>query len=186
LSAALLIGLAATLLALLTLVGLALRGGLYRRIHQPGFLRELRDALARAKVAALASQDQLLPPPEALASGAAFVLAPGLAVVYTVRSEQDQLVHHLSISYRGGGFARAAAAYLASAICHLLRPQGPVALGVAESGVYHLQFVLEPDAHAAYAAEPLAELDEPAEQQLAAAAREQSGGFLEGLVQVQS
>lgn len=151
------------------------RSRLYARIYTPAYLRELRAGLERAKASALGALGQERSAEELLSSGSAFITGPGLALAYTIfdraagagpggapgdEAAADRFEHHLSLSYRGGGFALSAAAFLVAAIRRLLDPQADVQVAVAPSGVYHLVFHLYEAQHGAYAQRPLRTLEE--------------------------
>ncbi len=149
------------------------RWTLYARIYSPDFVRELQGGLARAKGSALAATGQQLPPEQLLAAGSAFVTKPGLAFVYTItesgeagaetaRRGPSRSEHLLSISYQGGWFARSAAGYVAALLRRLLQlaMQTETSLAQASSGVFYFSFQLSPQEYAAYAAHPVAALDE--------------------------
>lgn len=149
----------------------ARRWSLYVRLYSPAFVRALQAGIERAKASALAAVGREVKPEELLASGSAFVTPSGLAFVYTISehgagavpgqpgAEADSgphVRHVVSLSYRGGFFARSAAAFVAAMLRRLLlTPQTDTTLSLAESGVYYFVFNLSPEAQAEYAARPV-------------------------------
>lgn len=126
----------------------------YGRLHAVEFLAEMHEHLARAKAAAL--EPGADPRRDPMSAGNAFVTSLGFLFLYTVASRDGEFEHHLSMSYRGGPFARSAAAFLAAEVRALLGVRDArFQLGEASSGVYHFVFWLDAAAHAGFAAKPL-------------------------------
>jgi len=128
----------------------------YARIFGPEHLLELRRGLAGAKTAALARAGDK-PPADPFADGSAFLTSADIAVFYTIaKAPAGGFEHHVSMSYRGGFFARAAAGYLAAVIRRLLDVRSSqCVLAASTSGVYHLIFSLSAEEHASFAAQPV-------------------------------
>lgn len=126
----------------------------YGRLHAVEFLAELAEHLARAKAAAL--EPGADPRRDPLSAGNAFVTSLGFLFLYTVTPRDAEFEHHVSISYRGGPFARSAAAFLAAEVRALLGvKEARFELGEASSGVYHFVFWLDAASQAAFAARRL-------------------------------
>lgn len=127
----------------------------YGRLHAVQFLGELREHLARAKAAAL--EPGADPRRDPMAAGNAFVTSLGFLFLYTVAPRDGEFEHHISMSYRGGWFARSAAGFLAATIRILFGvTDARCKLAEAKSGVFHFVFWLDGKAHEAFAARPLA------------------------------
>ena len=162
------------LVAALFVYLVARRWSLYVRLYSPAFVRALQAGIARAKASALGAVGRQVPPEELLASGSAFVTPAGLALVYTIASHGAGTVpgqpgaeadagphfrHVVSLSYRGGSFARSAAAFVAAMLRRLLlSPQTDTELSLSERGVYYFVFDLSPEAQAEYAARRVADV----------------------------
>ncbi|UQA62771.1 hypothetical protein [Polyangium aurulentum] len=129
----------------------------YDRIFAPDHVIELRRGLAGAKTAALARAGEK-PAADPFADGSAFLTSADIAIFYTVaKAPAGGFEHHVSMSYRGGFFARAAAGYLAAVIRRLLDlTTSQCVLAASTSGVYHLIFSLSAEEHARFAAQPVA------------------------------
>lgn len=78
-----------------------------------------------------------------------FITSAGLAFLYSVRSEGEEQVHHLSLSYFGQPLAYAAATVFLAFTARLLRV-APERLAVSRSrqGIYHASFRLGAAEHA--------------------------------------
>lgn len=119
------------------------------------------------------------PPADPFAEGNAFLTSADIAVVYTVAKDGDDgHEHHVSLSYRGGPFARAAGGFLAAAIRRLLGVGEPCVLAVSNSGVYHLIFQVPAAEEARYAARSVPALDEEAARALLGMAMDERGPLL--------
>lgn len=151
----------------------------YGRIFGPEHLLELRRGLAQAREVALASAGEK-PAADPFAAGSAFLTSAGIAVFYTVaRAPAGGFEHHVSMSYRGGFFARAAAGYLAAVIRHLLEVDlAQCVLAASTSGVYHLIFSLSTEEHARFAARPVADPSPQAAPALCTKAMAERDAFL--------
>ncbi|MRG95265.1 hypothetical protein [Polyangium spumosum] len=158
---------------------LVLKRPRYDRLFSPDHLMELSRGLGRAKEAALGRVGKG-PPADPFAEGNAFVTSADIAVVYTVaKAGEDGHEHHVSLSHRGGPFARAAAGFLAAAIRRLLGvAEAPGVLAVSSSGVYHLIFQVPAAEEARFAARSVPELDEEAARALLGAAMDERGDLL--------
>ncbi|MDI1429297.1 hypothetical protein [Polyangium sorediatum] len=159
---------------------LAMKRPRYDRLFSPDHLMELSHGLGRAKEAALAGVG-LAPPADPFAAGNAFITSADIAIAYTVarEGEEDGHEHHVSMSYRGGAFARAAGGFLAAAILRLLGvEEKPNVLAVSNSGVYHLVFKIPAAEEARFAAKSVPVLDEEAAQALLGTAMDERGPLL--------
>ncbi|HVK65562.1 MAG TPA: hypothetical protein VM694_13860 [Polyangium sp.] len=159
---------------------LAMKRPRYDRLFSPDHLMELSRGLGRAKEAALAGAGKG-PPADPFAEGNAFVTSADIAIVYTIAKEGEENghEHHVSMSYRGGAFARAAGGYLAAAILRLLGvEEKPNALAVSNSGVYHLIFKIPAAEEARFAAKTVPALDEEAARALLGTAMDERGPLL--------
>lgn len=152
----------------------------YDRLFSPDHLMEISRGLGRAKEAALAGAGRGSPA-DPFAEGNAFLTSADIAVVYTVAKadEKDGHEHHVSLSYRGGAFARAAGGFLAAAILRLLGvEEKPCVLAVSNSGVYHLIFKIPAAEESRFAAKAVPALDEEAARALVGTAMDERGALL--------
>jgi hypothetical protein len=151
----------------------------YDRIFGPDHLLELRRGLAQAKAAALARAGEKAPA-DPFAAGSAFLTSAGIAVFYTVaNAPAGGFEHHVSMSYRGGHFARAAAGYLAAVIRRLLEVNpAECVLAASTSGVYHFIFSLSAEEHARFSARPVADPGPEAAPALCAEAMQERPALL--------
>lgn len=151
----------------------------YDRLFSPEHLIELSRGLGRAKSTALGRVGES-PPADPFAEGNAFVTSANIAVVYTVaQAGEDGHEHHVSLSFRGGALARAAAGFLAAAICRLLGlGETQRVLAVSNSGVYHLIFQVLAADEARFAARAVPKLDDAAARKLVVVAMEDRGPLL--------
>ncbi|WP_438013783.1 hypothetical protein WMF18_22925 [Sorangium sp. So ce315] len=149
------------------------------RLFSPDHLIELSRGLGRAKSTALGRVGGG-PPADPFAEGHAFITSADIAVVYTVaQAGEDGHEHHVSLSFRGGALARAAAGFLAAAICRLLGlGETQRVLAVSNSGVYHLIFQVLAADEARYAARAVPKLDDASARRLAGVAMEDRGPLL--------
>ncbi len=126
----------------------------YGQLFGIEFLEELRTHLARAKAAAL--EPGADPRRDPMSAGNGFVTSLGFLFLYTVTPRDGEFEHHVSMSYRGGPFARGAAAFLAAAVRGLFGVgDARCQLGEAGSGVYHFVFWLDGAAQQAFIARTL-------------------------------
>ncbi|XXT14751.1 hypothetical protein WME94_31345 [Sorangium sp. So ce429] len=151
----------------------------YDPLFSPDHLIELSRGLGRAKNTALGRVGGG-PPADPFAEGNAFITSADIAVVYTVaQAGEDGHEHHVSLSFRGGVFARAAAGFLAAAICRLLGPgETQRVLAVSNSGVYHLTFQVPAADEAQFAARAVPKLDNASARRLVDVAMEDRGPLL--------
>jgi hypothetical protein len=151
----------------------------YDRLFSPNHLIELSRGLGRAKVAALGRVGEG-PPADPFAEGSGFITSADIAVVYTVaKAGEGGHEHHVSLSFRGGAFARAAAGFLAAAICRLLGlGETPCVLAVSNSGIYHLIFQVPAADEARFAARSVPKLDESSARRLVGVAMDDRGPLL--------
>lgn len=154
----------------------------YDRMFSPDHLIELSRGLGRAKDTALRRVGEG-PPADPFAEGNAFITSADIAVVYTVaEAGKDGREHHVSLSFRGGALARAAAGFLAAAICRLLGlGEMQRVLAVSNSGVYHLIFQVSSADEARFAAQSVQKLDDASARRLVGVAIEDRGPLLSRL-----
>lgn len=152
------------------LIVLAIASGpSYRKMYAPEHMIELAQKLGLAKASALANvlseQDADAPPDptEQVRRGSAFVTSVGLAVVYTVSRSEHNLQHHISLSYRGGPFARASATLLLTYL-HGVLEFGDCACNLtqSETGIFHFVALMNEQQHEAFACHPV-RIPEPSE-----------------------
>jgi len=159
---------------------LVLKRPRYERLFSPDHLMEISRGLGRAKEAALGRIGKG-PPADPFAEGNAFITSADIAIVYTVAKagEEDGHEHHVSLSYRGGAFARAAGGFLAAAIRRLLGVEDhSCVLAVSNSGVYHFIFRIPSAEEARFAARTVPALDEEAARELLGVAMDDRGPLL--------
>ncbi|CAN94351.1 hypothetical protein predicted by Glimmer/Critica [Sorangium cellulosum So ce56] len=151
----------------------------YDRLFSPDHLIELSRGLGRAKDTAL-KRPGGGPPADPFAEGNAFITSAEIAVVYTVAEAGEAgREHHVSLSFRGGALARAAAGFLAAAIRRLLGlGEMPCVLAASKSGVYHLIFQVPAAEEARFAARSVPKLDDASAQRLVGVAMEDRGPLL--------
>ncbi|WP_437994423.1 hypothetical protein [Sorangium sp. So ce145] len=151
----------------------------YDRLFSPDHLIELSRGLGRAKDTAL-KRPGGGPPADPFAEGNAFITSAEIAVVYTVAEVGEAgREHHVSLSFRGGALARAAAGFLAAAIRRLLGlGEMPCVLAASKSGVYHLIFQVPAAEEARFAARSVPKLDDASAQRLVGVAMEDRGPLL--------
>ncbi len=151
----------------------------YGRLFSPDHLMEISHGLGRAKEAALGLAGKG-PPADPFAEGNAFVTSADIAVVYTIaKAGEGGHEHHVSLSHRGGPFARAAGGFLAAALRRLLGVvETPCVLAASNSGVYHLIFQISAQDLPRFAARPVPALDEDAARALFGMAMEERGPLL--------
>ncbi|XXY53410.1 hypothetical protein WME91_19965 [Sorangium sp. So ce269] len=149
------------------------------RLFSPDHLIELSRGLGRAKDAALGRVGGG-PPADPFAEGNAFITSADIAVVYTVaKAGKDGHEHHVSLSRRGGAFARAGGGFLAAAIRRLLGlGETACVLAVSNSGVYHLIFQVPAAEEARFAARSVPTLDEASARKLVGVAMDERGPLL--------
>ncbi|HTN85157.1 MAG TPA: hypothetical protein VL242_15770 [Sorangium sp.] len=149
------------------------------RLFSPDHLIELSRGLGRAKNTALGRAGGG-PPADPFAEGSAFITSADIAVVYTVAQPgEDGHEHHVSLSFRRGAFARAAAGFLAASICRLLDlGETQRVLAVSNSGVYHLIFKVPAADEARFAARAVPKLDDASARRLVGVAMEERGTLL--------
>jgi hypothetical protein len=149
------------------------------RLFSPDHLIELSRGLGRARDTALKRPGEG-PPADPFAEGNAFITSADIAVVYTVgEAGEAGREHHVSLSFRGGALARAAAGFLAAAICRLLGlGETQRVLAVSKSGVYHLIFQVPAADEARFAARSVPKLDDAAARRLVGVAMEDRGPLL--------
>ncbi|WP_437767107.1 hypothetical protein WMF27_20915 [Sorangium sp. So ce281] len=151
----------------------------YDRLFSPDHLIELSRGLGRAKDTAL-KRPGGGPPADPFAEGNAFITSADIAVVYTVAEAGEAgREHHVSLSFRGGALARAAAGFLAAALCRLLGlGETQRVLAVSNSGVYHLIFQVPAADEARFAARSVPKLDDASARRLVGVAMEDRGPLL--------
>ena len=151
----------------------------YGRLFSAAHLMEIDRGLERARLAAIerigegAAEDPF-------AAGTAFMTTADIAMFYSIaKTERGSFEHHVSLSYRGGPFARAAGGFLVAAIRRLL-DLTTAESEVAESsrGVYHFIFLRSPDEQARFAARRREPLDEAAAQNLVVTAMDDREALL--------
>jgi hypothetical protein len=139
----------------------------YGRLFSPEHLREVAGGLERALPVALEYVGKP-PPSDPFAAGSAFMTSADIAVFYTIaKSDGGGFEHHLSMSYKGGSFARAAGGFLGAAMGRLLRvPSQKGVLALSTSGVYHYLAPLSASEHAELLARGIEKLDDDAAARL--------------------
>jgi len=151
----------------------------YGKIFSPNHLMELSRGLGRARDAAKARVGK--PPPEdPFAEGIAFITSADIAVAYTIaKADKGGFEHHISLSHRGGHFARAAGGFLAAAILRMLGVAGwPCVLAQSTTGVYHLILPIEASDAERFSSRPVPALDEAAAVELQRLAMDERDALL--------
>lgn len=133
----------------------------YGRLFSAAHLMEIDRGIERASARATERIGEASPK-DPFADGCAFMTTADIAVFYTIaKAPNGTFEHHVSLSYRGGPFARAAGGYLAAAIGRLLEiPLSQLNLAESSSGVYHLIFALSSAAQERFSKRKRAHLDE--------------------------
>lgn len=91
----------------------------------------------------------------------ATVTRAGLAVAYTISSDEQGYRHHLSVSHPGGPTTRAVGArFLLLGVRRLRVADVEVGLGVSPAGVHHAQWVLDAEQQARFVDQHPPPLDE--------------------------
>jgi hypothetical protein len=152
------------IVVLCLLVSLALsRASTYRRLFADEHFLEVARAAHRMKLAALAnvmlSDDELPKPPD---DPRIFVSTEGLVIVYTVRRQKQQFVHHCSVSIAGGYTAHAVGGSFIAFMTKLVGlPWDKMSYEIGNSTVHHGELVVGPEEHEAIAAQnvPTASLE---------------------------
>ena len=144
-----------------------MRAPRYGRLFSPEHLMEIAAGLDRALPIAIEYVGQP-PPSDPFAAGSAFVTSADIVVFYTIaKSNEGGFEHHLSMSYKGGWFARAAGGFLGAAMGRLLRvPSQKGALALSTRGVYHYLAPFSASEHAQLEARGIEKLDQEAASQL--------------------
>ena len=125
-----------------------------REFCSPQHIVELAERLATVRGEALAGVDSPVDPAamenDELPPGAT-VTSAGIALLYTIDREDDDYVHHVSMSYRGGWFPCRAARVLLVYVRRLLQLQSPPAVQLTDGGRYHFEFRLDEAEQQAFA-----------------------------------
>ena len=83
-----------------------------------------------------------------------FVSTEGLAIVYTVRQQKQQFVHHCSVSVAGGYTAHAVGGAFVAFMTKLVGlPWDKMSYEIGTSTVHHGELVVGPDEHEAIASQ---------------------------------
>lgn len=134
----------------------------YRRLFADEHFFEIAHACPRLKAAALErpiidEQDMPRTPDDPRA----LVTRAGLAIVYTVRPQESELVHHCSVSVPGGYTAHAVGATFVVFLAKLIGlPIEKSSFVIGSSTVHHLDASLSPEDHARVVAHAVPEVSE--------------------------
>ncbi len=148
-------------------------GAPYAKIFAAPHLAELAQKLDKAKAAALAdlaeggASDE--DPAKAVERGAAFVTSAGIGMMYAIAKKDDAFEHHLSMSWRGGAFAKSGAATVLAFVRKVLGfGDARCTVEPADRGVFHLVASMTPAQHESFAARTASLPDERASTRLLA------------------
>lgn len=142
--------------AVLVGAGVLARIGKHRRLFADEHFMEVAQAASRLKQAALA--DLQFPSPVANPGDdpRALLTGRGLAVVYTVVQQEQQYVHHCSVSLVDGVTANAiGGTFLIFAATFLGLPADAMTYQIGASTVHHGELVVGAEDHAAIASRPV-------------------------------
>ena len=135
----------------------------YRRLFADEHFLEIARVAHRMKLAAHAnvmlSDAELPKPPD---DPRIFVTTEGIAIVYTVRQQKQQFVHHCSVSFAGGYTAHAIGGSFLAFVTKLVGlPWDKMSYEIGTSTVHHGELVVGPEEHEAIAAQsvPTASLE---------------------------
>ncbi len=142
------VGIAAILVVLL----LRAAGAAYRALFAPAHMVEFARLLGRLRAAAL-QRIETEPSPIAADDPRAGATAAGLVLVYTIHRQDNQFVHHYSLSMAGRRTHHGVGGTFVMYVARLLGVEpARLVLLVSQKGVHHAEFSLTPDQQEASAA----------------------------------
>jgi hypothetical protein len=129
----------------------------YQRLFSPEHLLEVARSVGRLKAAAIEKMvTEADPGPEALDDPRILATSAGLVVLYTVREQEPEFLHHCSISIGGGHTPHAVGRTFMALIVNLVGlPLDKTRFMRGRSSVHHAEVALSAAEHTALAARPV-------------------------------